>query len=57
MDWGNLSFDCILVGGVNESELTLGAIVWGVHDKDKLGLVTAVMSLVFKIVNSVSWLV
>ena len=36
MNRGDLSLNCVLVLGIDESELTLGAVVWGVHNEDKL---------------------
>jgi hypothetical protein len=57
VDWGNFSLDWVLVLSVDESKLALGAVVRGVHDEDKFGLVTAVGGFVLEVVNSVSGLI
>ena len=56
-DGRHLGLDLILVLGVDESDLSRGAGVRGVHDEDKLGLVTTILGLVLKVVDRVSRLI
>ena len=57
VDGGHLVLDGFLVLGVDESDLSRGAGVRGVHDEDELGLVTTILGLVLKVVDGVSRLI
>jgi len=57
VDWRHLGLNGVFVLSIDESKSGILAGVWGVHNENELGFLSAVLGVVLKIVDSVSWLI
>jgi hypothetical protein len=57
VDWRHLGLDCVLVLSVDESKSGVLAGIRGVHNEYKFGFLSAVLGVVLKVVDSVSWFI